>query len=334
MTDLQTVRAEVPRDRYGRPLVIPPGGGKPVPYTRCTTFIDCLGDRFRLERWKMRMTALGLYLRPDLMLQVAAQRDNKTELDKITDQAMEAAKASAAANVGTALHALTERVDTGQEIGVIPDQYLADLKAYEEKTRNLQVLGIELFTVNDDLQVGGTLDRLVRYHGETYIGDLKTGNIEWSAGEIAMQLAIYSRSKIYDPKTGQRTPLPDVNQQRAIVVHLPAGEGRCEMHWVDIAAGWEAVQLAAQVRQWRKRKNLMAPFEDLGDDPTLPPPFDLANAIATAGSVEALNALWAEHYHHWTPTHTELAAARKALLLNGKVGGSPVANETEKEKGR
>ena len=36
----------IPRDRWGRPLVIPPGGGKKrVAYRRVTTFVGVLEDR-------------------------------------------------------------------------------------------------------------------------------------------------------------------------------------------------------------------------------------------------------------------------------------------------
>ena len=68
---------EVSRDRYGRPLVVPPKGGKAVPYTRTTTVAGSLDDATALIAWKMRMVAAGLTLRPDLALAVSAARDNK-----------------------------------------------------------------------------------------------------------------------------------------------------------------------------------------------------------------------------------------------------------------
>ena len=36
----KTGASAVPRDRYDRPLIRPPDDGKPVPYTRCTTYVD------------------------------------------------------------------------------------------------------------------------------------------------------------------------------------------------------------------------------------------------------------------------------------------------------
>ncbi|MFF0860923.1 hypothetical protein ACFYUV_04120 [Nonomuraea sp. NPDC003560] len=298
--------SEVERDRWGRPLIVPASGGKPVAYTRTTTFVGCLEDTYNLSRWQQRMVALGLAERPDLVLAVGAHRDDRDKLNELVDDAMDAAKAHAAAEIGTALHKLTEPLDLGQPIGVVPDAYRADLEAYQRATARLEVVGIERFAVLDELKVAGTHDRTVRYQGREYIADIKTGSIEYGALKIAMQLAVYAHSSLYDPSTCERAQL-QVDQERAIVIHLPAGQGRCELHWVDIAAGWEAVQVAAQVRAWRSRKGLFAPFD-------LPDPVE---EIAFAATVEELASIWqrAHALGRWTDDHTQAAAARKAELI-------------------
>ena len=260
MSAIATVAPEVSRDRYGRPLIIPPGGGKPVAYTRCTTFIDCLDDRYNLELWKIRQAAIGLADRPDLALAVTTHRDDKKRLDRICADAIEAAKSSAAATTGTALHTLTEHVDTGRDLPTLPPSAVADLDAYRRATAALTVEAIEQFVVCDDLAVGGTFDRVVSWRGRRFVADLKTGStIDFSVGKIAMQLAVYSRGQSYDPATGARTPL-DVDQRNGLVIHLPAGQARCDVSFVDLTAGWEGVLLAQQVRAWRKRKGFTAPF--------------------------------------------------------------------------
>lgn len=250
------------RDRFGRPLVIPPDGGKAIPYTRCTTYVDCLEDKFNLQKWQQRMVAIGLADRPDLLLAVAAHRDDKKHLGRICDDAIEAARGSAAATTGTALHSLTEVVDRGQELPVVPDDARRSIDAYQQTTSGMTHLAIEQFCVLDDLQIGGTPDRVVTFDGRNYIADVKTGSLKWGAGKIAQQLAVYSRCQAYDVETGQRTALPQVDQDRAIVIHLPAGEGRCDLYWIDIRLGWEAVQLAGRVRAFRKfaRNGLLEPF--------------------------------------------------------------------------
>ena len=265
------------------------------------------------------MVAIGLADRPDLLLAAAAHRGDKTQLDQITEQAVEAARAHAAATVGTALHAITQQIDTGQPVGPLPGEYEADIDAYTAATVHLKMLHVEQFVVLDDLKIGGTPDRVVEYDGHHYIADVKTGSIEYGAGAIAMQLAVYAHSRLYNPRTGERTPL-DVHQDKAVVIHLPAGTGTCTLHWVNITAGWEAVQHATWVRAWRARKNLIAPADTpaaisnlaqagLIDDP-------IEAQIDAAQTVLDLTRVWAENVRAWTDQHTQQAVARKAQLTS------------------
>lgn len=320
-----TTLHEIPRDRYGRPMVIPADGGKPQAYTRCTTFVSCLEDTYNLSRWQQRMVALGLAERPDLMLQIAStDKDDKKSLNKVCEDAMEAAKAHAAATIGTALHALTERIDRGEDVGVVPEAYQADLDAYTEATKDLNAVHIEAFSVNDEYKIGGTTDRVVEVDGKLMIADIKTGSVEWGMGKIAMQLAVYANSQPYSHETGQRGAWGDIDLTRAIVIHLPAGTGTCELIEVDIAAGWEAVHIAAWVRGWRGRKNLskpyVAPALTLPDAAPSPKIAALEDHIATAISAESLSALWVQNQDVWNDDLTALAKAR-ITLLDHKVAG-------------
>jgi hypothetical protein len=54
-----------------------------------------------------------------------------------------------------------------------------------------------------------------------------------------------------------------VNQEKGIIVHLPAGSGKCELHFVDIARGWKGIQLADKVRTWQKAKELTERIEEI-----------------------------------------------------------------------
>lgn len=323
-----TTSPEIDRDRYGRPMVMPPNGGKRVAYTRCTTFIDVLDDRFNLEQWKQRMVATGLAQRPDLLLGVQAHLDDKRELNKLCDSAREAAASSAAATTGTALHALTELIDRGQELPVIPTESKADLDAYRAATAGLKATHIERFAVMDRLKVGGTPDRIVKYGGESYIADIKTGSIEWGTLKIAMQLAIYSRSSLYDIATGART-VHGASTNRGIIIHLPAGQAKAELHWIDLEAGWHAVQVAKDVREKRKLKfkELTEPFGKPDRDSLHLQKRDAAKAEDRAGSSleQQINAcetpdevrqLWADNAKGWTETLTAAAKRRIAGLAS------------------
>lgn len=327
----------LPRDRWGRPMVVPPDGKKPVAYTRCTTFVGCLEDTYNLSLWQQRMVALGLADRPDLMLAVAAHRDDKRRMNELIDQAREAATANAAATTGTALHTLTERVDRNEPLGVIPAAYTADLTAYRDATSALTVEAIEQFRVQDDLRIGGTTDRIFQYQSRYYIGDVKTGSVEWGMGKIAMQLGTYANSTPYSWTTKQRTPDPwPIDLDHGIVIHLPAGQGKCELLWVDIAAGWKAVtELAAPVRAWRARKNLAEPFTPspttltVVPDPVVPDPrAELAAGqqrtgfVADAGlaaTIDELTQIWrdATIAGQWTDELMRACSIRKKQLQAG-----------------
>lgn len=312
---LTTIAPEIPRDRWGRPLVVPPDGGKPVAYTRATTFVSACDDTYNLNQWAKRMVAIGLVDRPDLQLAIAAHRDDKGKLNHIVDEAMEAAKAHAAATTGTALHSLTEALDRGQDMPTYPDAYKADLEAYAAATKPLKMLPeyIERFLVYDPLRIGGTPDRIVELGGRRYIADLKTGSVDYAIGKIAQQLAVYSRSVTYDHETHTRGHIDGVDQNTAIVIHLPAGTGTCELIEVDIAAGWEAVQLSAQVRAWRSRKGLHAPLDAVA----VARRHRIEQNIAKATSPEELDQLYLDAPAAWDDELIIAAAARKADLTVG-----------------
>ena len=309
MTTLTTPRPEITRDRWGRPLVIPPAGGKPVAYTRATTYIDVLDDKYNLQQWEKRMVALGLADRPDLLLAVSAHRDDKKALDRITADAKEAAKAHAAATTGTALHALTEILDAGGTLPPLPATATASLDAYAAATADLTAVMVEQFCVLDTLQIGGTPDRVVDYQGRRYIADIKTGSIDFGALKIAMQLAIYARSHTYDIPTGERG-IHEASTIRGIVIHLPSvddpADARCDLHWVDLEAGWQAVQVAKRVREKRRIKHtdVMSPFGPIVKPEPAP---DLRDLILACTTPDQVRAVWANHQTEWTDALTMFA---------------------------
>lgn len=336
MTDpFATVAEELPRDRWGRPLITPPDGTDPIAYMRCTTFVKVTEDTYHLGLWQMRMVALGMSRRKDLQLAASAVRDPKDRFQKrtlndIAKSAQEAAKGSAAATTGTALHSLTEDIDLGRELLYVPEEHEADLAAYREITEPYAFPLIEGFCVRDDLRVGGSFDRvftlkdpskpLIAPDGEEVtsgIWDLKTGGSMagglFGMGSIAMQLGVYRNSVLYEHTLGTRTPLDDSLSSRwGIVCHLPAGTGQVQLLWVDIAAGWEIAHTVAPViHAWRKRKDLSAPFARASANAET---LALPELIARATSYDALQALHSEHRMVWTPGLTAAAKSRRAEL--------------------
>lgn len=261
----QTTQVEVPRDRWGKPLIAPPDGGKPIAYTRTSGFGDVLDDRTNIVKWKIRHVIKGLVNNSELFLRASTTpMENKSTLDKIAEEAMEAAGAGNASATGTMLHGLTEQVDKGETIGPIPEGHADDINAYIRGTKDrFQFDHIERFMVCDELQAAGTPDRLVRERLMSFAGPLRIADLKTSASAAyldkhAVQLAIYAHSDFYDPATGERESV-DVAKDFGYIFHLPAGKGEFGLHRIDLEAGWEAAQIAADVRRWRKRKGICVP---------------------------------------------------------------------------
>lgn len=265
---------DIPRDRWQRPLIVPPDGGEPVGYTRVSTLAKALDDLSNLMTWKQRKTAEGLLRRPDLMTRLAGVLANgdpdtdantKRMLNNVCSEATEAAGASTGRSAGTGFHHLTEAIDNGLEPLFVPDSDKPRLEAYREATADYEVLDVETFVVCDPVQSAGTFDRLLRCpDGKVRVGDLKSGKSE-ALYPLAttMQLAIYAHGLRYDPDTGQRTPLhADLDLTEGLLIHLPPSGG-CQVLPLDLEKGWRAARLAAEVhheiRKWRAADLITGP---------------------------------------------------------------------------
>lgn len=328
-TSRQRQPGEIPRRWYNGkpagPLVIPPDkkfvpgdftcemcGRKTTPnkrrprkgncyctyYKRCTTWIDVLQDEFALKKWDRRMVAYGMSQRPDLVLAAAAMGhpdsspESKTGMQSTAGAAVEHAMGNAAANIGTALHKLTEDMDNGKTLGVVPDPYPADLKAYEQciQEAGIEWVAVESFRVHDEYKVAGTTDRIGYYKGRLRIFDLKTSPNEnpimYPHGP-AMQLAMYAHSVPYVyPGDYRTTDAADIDPNVAYIINMPAGSGQCELRPINIAAGWGACLLALQVWRWRDAKGLILDPDQVRDNTTYK---DMA---ARASTVTELKMLW------------------------------------------
>jgi len=262
----QLLRPEPQRDGWGRYMITPAGGGKPVAHSRVTTFARAIADTGSLEGYWKRCVAVGMARRPDLVLQASNLTiDDKKQLKNICDAADEASGANVKRNLGTGLHTITEHVDGGIDV-VIPEQFTGHIDAYRAAVEQLGMRRdlIEGVVVLSEFTLAGTFDRIVEIDGELYIADLKTGSnpLQYGALEIAVQLACYANADtIYNVGTKAHAPMPEVNKERALVMHLPAaGPAECTLHWVDVKKGWEVARLCGEVRAARRLKNLSWSF--------------------------------------------------------------------------
>jgi len=254
--------------------IVPRAGGKPVRHARATTIAGVLDEREALEKWGKRMVALGLSARPDLLALVhVTPADKKQELNAICNDATEAAAGSRGANMGNALHALTERVDAGETV-IVPPSLQRDVDAYvaELARHSIEILPeyIERVCVNAKLDepIAGTTDRIVRWQGALVVLDVKSAaSMDFAWRKTAIQLSIYANAdSLYDREAGTHTDMPPVTRATGIVMHLPAGKGVCKAYAVDLRAGWDAAAQSVAVRQWRKRRDLATPLPDAMSD--------------------------------------------------------------------
>ena len=323
----------IQRDRWGRPLIIPPQGGKAIAYTRASSLGKALEDTSNLADWKARMVALGLAKRPDLLSLVAhADPDDRKTLNDTCEQAKEAAGASTAANTGTAIHAMLENLDRGLVATATNDDERKALVAWAamKDYYSMSMRGIEEFVVNDKLQAAGTFDRIVEMDGKRYVADLKTGaTITYSSIAWSVQLAVYAYGVAYSPD-GTRSHL-GVDLKVGLVMHLPVGADEVTVYEVDLVEGARLAELAVAVREsrtkhrqpkWRKLASEPQAVAMIADafpgavDVTKQQLIDRVEAIKAAGHTATLATHWPDDIPKknasWTDDH--LPFVRMAIV--------------------
>lgn len=265
ITDLFDAPAPIVRfDHLGRYLLPDPISGEIKHWTRVTTFAKTLADTYHLDAWKRRKVAQGLAARPDLVEAAASVEDVRT-LNQICDEAMEAAGANDGRNHGTAMHSVIERINRGEN-PKIPDHMAADVAAYldEVARAGLEILPeyVERRVINREYNLAGTFDGIGRLPdgGLPLIVDLKTAADMGSSWlETSVQLACYAGSEhvVTEDLTGVE-PMLAVDQEVALVIHLPAGQGTCQIHEVDISTGYSLAELTFNVRGARSAARSLA----------------------------------------------------------------------------
>ena len=289
---------EPDRDRWKRYLI------QGTSYTRATTFAKLGSSTYALGEWNERMLIKGLCERPDLLAMahgLDVKRDSK-RLNAIADDAQQHAGNKVAANIGTAYHAFTERLDAGIiTLDQIPAQwrercaqYVRTMASHGLTTRREWIersTAVRADQVSAPVPVAGTLDRILQVpSGLHVIGDLKTSsNIHYGWAEIAVQLAIYAHGVnthgLFDWNTKTWQPAPAVSTEYAIVMHLPAdwdgaGPG-CVLYRVDLVKGWEYAQVSGRVQSRQKDGHVAFPLEPADIGLTQP----LAVAAPVSGTV-------------------------------------------------
>lgn len=274
---------------------------KLVSYSRVTTFISAIEDSTNLQKWRTRLTLEGLMNpevqfeesmwgalsrrneatmnSADPKVLESAAKEYRAELQDLADRAFNRAGGHDSADYGTALHELADAWHTG-ELGESDVDYAeaiwpgisADFAAYQEsfnqftEATGAKILHTEAMLVDDKAKLSGRTDiiALAKLPGDQrarrVIMDIKTGKVD-NGQKLSQQLAKYAESKLYDPKTGERSGLR-VRQDVAIIIHLPRGEARAEYLLVQLAPGRAANSLCAKIRAARRKvPGISAPLD-------------------------------------------------------------------------
>lgn len=275
--------------RYGGYLLYDEDGNECKP-TRVSSLAKVLGDTENLTKWKQRMTAHGLGLRPDLYaLACSTDKDDKRTLDDLCRDAM--GSVPSAANYGTAIHKATEDVDAGKAYN-LPEDLRGDVRAYVAVRDKWGLKPapeyIEATLVNNRFSVAGTTDRFYIASAKTVelidaavaeinerrarqgmplmestvqaghlvVGDVKTGRVDYGADSMPIQLYVYASAEQMAHDTGDGRnfdlrPAPPVNQSVGLIIHVPAGKGQAVVYLADLGHGERGAKAAREVLDWR-----------------------------------------------------------------------------------
>lgn len=208
--------------RWGRYKLRHPDTGKPVEWTRATTFAKSISDTFTLAQWGKRNVIVGATLRSDIVA-MAHGKDvtkDRDQLNAWAEELEQAAGSKVSANLGTAVHSFTELIDRDWAnrrtvlAEQIPEDFRPHCEAYilmlEESGLEPVPHMIEFSTGVLQYEVMGTSDNCYRATkhlvlkmprgevrlspGEHVIGDKKTGkDLDYGWQEICIQLAVYAQ---------------------------------------------------------------------------------------------------------------------------------------------
>jgi hypothetical protein len=227
-------------------------------------------DDFALQQWQQRMVAVGMTLRPELAERVAVDLTNREAIQRVVDDAHEAAKANAAADRGTQRHRVLELSLLGRHDQFVTDQQRADAEVLERTLDRYSLEPIpervEQFVVWPQVPIVGRYDCCLIYKGGPAIFDLKSGEsaVKYPHSTVT-QLALYA----YAPRTskavtqrGDRwecdewTTMPDgLDLETGYVILVGDDDEVGTLYALDLTHGLEAAKWAMELVTWRRAHN-------------------------------------------------------------------------------
>lgn len=211
------VPREILRDHptWKRPLIVTPEGTVES-FDRASSLGGVLEDQTGLGTWRMRQVAWGVGHSQALRLRAQAvpttsELDDKKTLGRIAWDAFNFADSNSAAQVGTAIHSLTEQHDSGRPLPDVDETVRPAMQAYVKLIQHFTVHAMEQFVVCPELRTAGTYDRLLSPRQiltapdgtritpeDRLIDDLKTSSTSDYFGlKFAIQESIYGNGRPY-----------------------------------------------------------------------------------------------------------------------------------------
>lgn len=297
--EFETPEAPDFRRANGAPMIIDKDG-KNVRLSRPSSWGKILDDENALVNWKIDRAAQGVALDKALQARyVAVKDDDRKTFQTLRELAINAGKGAQAADLGTALHAMSCRWEDPDDSFDPPEEFAKSLRVYSKcLEENFLVSDLfEYHVVNLAMGCAGTADRLYRntgplmtpdgeihQPGTKFVGDLKTGKkLDYSLPGYTVQMALYADGELYDVVNDVFLETPPINKDWGILVHLPAGQEQCSLIWVDLGVGEWGAQLVDQVKSWRRKWKNIEPFGAYEFTPPLPDGEELLVAELGAG---------------------------------------------------
>lgn len=249
----------IPRDYYGRPLVVK--GKKVLPYSRPSSLFK--GDSSGLENWVHDCGVVGLLRQlkknPEALLGYQAELEQCDGKWSSLQSAKDSAAASPrheASSLGTTIHNMVQDAienPWGDFDSTVPDVVTSILEMIDERWK---VERCEQTLVCDTLQTMGSADYLMRYVGpkhellndeQLFVGDLKTGKLKYDV--YTVQMSSYAHSVCYDPLTGEREQM-NICGDYGVIFHAPVKGGKLQEVVVSLK---DAYTSAKEMQKARRR---------------------------------------------------------------------------------
>lgn len=272
-------RADVPRDQYDRYLVKLPGmehmpSAPAVPLTRVSTITKALIQKKGINEWRERLILEAVADADSAILaglKQAKEQGNRKQLKTIGEELFKRGGGKERSQLGTAMHAYTEKRNRGEDPGSIPDEHLPSLAAYDAVLENRvrvmpQFLERRLIA---PWSAGGTLDNIVMYRNDLIqpegaeeddpaegewdmrVADLKTGrDLSKGWAEKVIQLWEYANAEWFWDEDQDRWVRPprELRKDRGLIIHVPM-DGTAALYDVDLSGVDRIVEAAMIARR-------------------------------------------------------------------------------------